>query len=275
LLRHFYAEVQPKLTTKKGNQYQEYGRNTLKSIRSSLNRYFNDIGRDFDIVRDRGFKSANAILDGKLKQIMKSGFSPPAKYKIVINIDDLLKISHYLNSFIDTPMVLRYRVWYELSIHFVSRGLEFHQQLKRDSIQFLNDESGREYVMISQETTKKNRQGGVITCGVEQDRRMYSTGDANCPVHILRQFLHRTDPNATSLFNHCCKVALSSPQSTHVWFTAKPIKKYQFSNFMSDISKHSGCSQTYTTQCLKTTAIKALNDNDGMELKRIMFAGDH
>ena len=26
------------------------------------------------------------------------------------------------------PVILWYRVWYDLSIHFVSRGLEFHQQ---------------------------------------------------------------------------------------------------------------------------------------------------
>ena len=35
------------------------------------------------------------------------------------------------------PVILRYRVWYDLSIHFVTRGLEFHQQLSRNSFQFL------------------------------------------------------------------------------------------------------------------------------------------
>ena len=42
------------------------------------------------------------------------------------------------------PVILRYRVWYDLSIHLVSRGLEFHQQLSRNSIQFLTDNEGIE-----------------------------------------------------------------------------------------------------------------------------------
>ena len=246
---------------------------TLKSIRSSLNRHLKDIGRYFDIVRDRRFKSANAVLDGKLKLNMKSGLSRPTQHKSVVNSTDLMKISDYL-SCVDNPVILRYRVWYDLSIHFVTRGLEFHQQLMTSSFEFRKDENDREYVVISHETKQKNWQGGLDTSEAPQDKRMYSTGDKNCPVRSLRQLLSLTDPNATSLFNHCSKAAMESPQSENVWFTAKPVKAYQFTKFMSDISRNSGCSQKYTAHCLRATAIQALND-DGFELRHIMFMSGH
>ena len=127
-LKRFYAEVQPKNEDLSG--CNEYHKNTLKGIRAALNRHFNDIGREFDIVRDKAFKTANASLDGKLKYNLKSGLSRPTQHKAaaVIEPEDLRKISTYFNSSED-PVILRMHVWYNLSVHFVSRGLEFHQQL--------------------------------------------------------------------------------------------------------------------------------------------------
>lgn len=50
-----------------------------------------------------------------------------------------MKISTYLHS-ASNPVILRYKVWYDLAIHFVSRGLEFHQQLTPTSFEFAVDE---------------------------------------------------------------------------------------------------------------------------------------
>ena len=58
------------------------------------------------------------------------------------------------------PVILN-RVWYDLSIPFVSRGLEIHQQLSRNSFQFLTDNKGIEYVALSHEMKQKNWQGGL------------------------------------------------------------------------------------------------------------------
>ena len=56
-------------------QAEEYHKNTLKTIRGAFNRHLQDIGREIDIVRDKEFKSANRVLDGYLKQRLKSGSS--------------------------------------------------------------------------------------------------------------------------------------------------------------------------------------------------------
>ncbi|XP_062602832.1 uncharacterized protein LOC134264552 [Saccostrea cucullata] len=78
-LEKFYAEATPKPNEKRSQymtkeQATEYHSNTYKSIRSAINRHVHDIGRQFDIVRDREFRGSNNVLDGKLKKkIYKKG----------------------------------------------------------------------------------------------------------------------------------------------------------------------------------------------------------
>lgn len=50
-----------------------------------------------------------------------------------------------------------------------------------------------------------------------------------CPVKSLKMFLSKTNPNATHLFNHCSKPALSSPEES-VWFSV-PVKKISVHSF--------------------------------------------
>jgi hypothetical protein len=120
----------------------------------------------------------------------------------------------------------------------------------------------KEYVVISHEIKQKNWQGSLDTSEAPQNKRMYSTGDKNRPVRSLRQFLSLTNPNATSL---CSKAAMESdrPQSENVWLKVKRVKAYQFTKFISDISRNSGSSQKYTAHCLRATAIQGPND-DGL-----------
>ena len=126
------------------------------------------------------------------------------------------------------PVILRYRMWYDLSIHFVSRGLEFHQQLSRNSFQFLTDNKGIEYVALSHEMKQKNWQGELCHQEAPNEKRMYATRDPRCPVASLRGLLERTPASATSLYNHCSIEALPSPQSMKIWYAAKPCKQHHF-----------------------------------------------
>lgn len=54
-------------------------------------------------------------------------------------------------------VILRQAVWYLISIHFVTRGMEFHHQLKLDSFEFNEDETG-EFVTLKHETQQKTHQ---------------------------------------------------------------------------------------------------------------------
>jgi hypothetical protein len=110
------------------------------------------------------------------------------------------------------PVSLRFRVWVLLSLQFVSRGLEFHEQLRVNSIVFLRNENGMEYATLSHET-KKNWQGGLESSETPKEKRMYAIPGAGfmCPVASLKQFIYKTQPDASSLFNCCSKSALKDP----------------------------------------------------------------
>ena len=278
-LSKFYAEATPKFVEKREKemsaaQAQEYHKNSFKSIRGGINRYIKDIDRDIDIVRDKQFRRANEILDGKLKQNLHQGLSRPTLHKDIISVSDLDKINTYLYSD-NNPVILRFRVWYNIAIHFVSRGLEFHQQLNLNSFVFHKDENDREFVVLSHETKQKNWQGGLDSGEAASDKRMYAIADSDkCPVKNLKLLLAKTDPTATSLFNHCSKDALVTPNEERIWYTTKSVKQYQFSRFMSDISKQSKCSKSYTAHCLRATAIQGMSDA-GFELRHIMFMSGH
>lgn len=102
---------------------------------------------------------------------------------------------------------------------------------------------------------------------------MYATKTNKCPVASPKLLLSKTSPNATSLFNHCAKEAISDVNQK-IWYTDKSVKKYQFTKFMCDISRNAKCKQRYTAHCLRATSIQALSDA-GVELRHIMFMSGH
>ena len=91
-------------------------------------------------------------------------------------------------------------MWYFLSIHFVSRGLEFHHQLKINSFEFQTDDTGS-FASLKHEIMQKNHQGGLAEADSHTDKRMYAVNTTCCPVKLLRLLIDRTDKSATHLFN--------------------------------------------------------------------------
>lgn len=146
----------------------------MKNIRAAINRHLSDLERDMNIVKDKEFKSANDTLDGKLKHNVKCGISKSTEHKEVITPEDLMRIREYLYS-VDNPVILRYRVWYDIAIHFVTRGLEFHEQLKQNSFEFITDENEHEYVVLSYETKQNTIQGGLTNEEANNDKSKHQT----------------------------------------------------------------------------------------------------
>lgn len=278
-LGKFYCEAKPKDTEKRSQSLpqkhaEEYHKNTLKNLRAAINRHLQDIGHKMDIVHDKEFKKANAVLDGMLKNRMQSALSLPTQHKAVIEEEDLMKINVYFNDAESSPIKLRQCVWFNIAMHFVTRGMEFHHQLGTDSFQFLTDQDGSEYASLTHETQQKNFQGGLYSKEALADKRMYATGGKNCPIMLLKLLLNKTDKNATSLFNVCVKEALNTPASFEIWYTSKPLGKTSFKSFMPDISKHAKCTKRYTAHCLRSTSIQAMNDA-GLEARQIMYMSGH
>lgn len=60
-----------------------------------------------------------------------------------------------------------------------------------------------------------------------------------CPVKTLSDFISKTDPNTSSLFNCCSKPVLTSQNDERIWYTDVPIEHYQFNRFVlgTDLKK--------------------------------------
>ena len=174
----------------------------MKNASAAINRHFKDINRKVDIVKDAEFQEANDMLDAKVKTNLKAGLNLPTQHKpiIVTPSADLKLIKNYLQK--DNPITLRYRIWYILSIQFVSiqfvsRGLEFHPQLNQNSFTLHKDENGLEFFQFTHEVKEKQNQTGITN-----GKRMYASEDdpENCPVRNIQYYLERCHLDAEKLF---------------------------------------------------------------------------
>lgn len=253
LLEKFYCEARPERTGKL------YHKNTLINLRGAINRKLADLRRNMDIVKDTDFKPSNGVLLGLLRERERAR-TPNDRVKDVITKSDFEKLNTYFENAQNDPILLRHCVYFHLTIHFISRGQEFHEQLKMDSINFNTDHTG-EYVTISQEYEGKHYENGKC---------MYATGTLTCPVKLLKLLMEKTDKSATSLFNKYKLEAVSLPRSTAIWYTDAPLKRRTFSNFMKDMSKAADLSRLYTGHYLRETAIQHLME-EGYEDQHILF----
>ena len=127
----------------------------MKNVRAALNRFFREIGRNLNIVKDRDFQEANYMLDAKLKTNLKAGLSIPTEYTPIIPPEDMKDIFKYVST--NNPVAMRYRVWYILSVQYVSRGIEFHPQMNQNSLKLCRDENGHEYFILGGHEIKEKQ----------------------------------------------------------------------------------------------------------------------
>lgn len=159
----FYVEIKPQPKTKRQsndnenqNKNNDYHKNSLKNLWAAINRHLYYIGRKkVNIVRGAKFRPCNDTLNVVLKKRIALGKSQLTRHYPVINDSDINKIGTHLESARSNPINLRLSIWYLVAFHFLTRGLEFHFQLKINSFEFLRDETGREYACLSHEYKQK------------------------------------------------------------------------------------------------------------------------
>jgi hypothetical protein len=213
-------------------QTETYHKNSLKSLRSAINRHLQDLGRSIDVVRDKEFKAANHTLDGMLKSKTKTGASRTTLHKDVINTKDLQRTSSYFKCAPSSPVVLQQCVWYNLSIHFISSGLEFHHQLRMDSFHFQKDGNDLEYATVRHKTLQKNFPGwNWMSWSPIWQKYLWNSWEwcmSNKNASSADEQNWSKCYTLLKLFNFCYKEALSTPALQPLWYTAKPLAKQTF-----------------------------------------------
>ena len=248
LLRKFYAEARTK-------QEKPYSRTALHSIRAALQRHISSppFNRIISIISDAEFKPANIVFTGRLKLNRAQG-TDKTKHKEAIQPGDLQKM--YTSEVLSNryPQALLYKVFFEISLHFVRRAKEGLRDLRKNSFEIKADDQGLRYATIGyNEKTKKDH--GDKKEFVEKEQRMYEQpDDPACPLKSLELYLDKLHPNGQDFFQQP-----RSGANGEIWYNGRPIGASTLATFMSKISKEANLSHVYTNHCIRATAITILS----------------
>ena len=262
-LEDFYANI-------RNQKSDTYKKNTLLSIRQSLNRYFRDSGKKFDIIKDPTFTKANNCFKALLRKtrIDGKGF---VKHHDAISVPDIRKM--YNHEFLfnaNTPMGLVNKVFFEIVLYFCRRGQENLTELSVDDFEIVCMDDGRKYVSKCTSELTKNHQGDSSE-SEGTGGKMFSTGTDLCPVASFEKYLSKRPQDYNRLFLHP-KDAFSDGDS--VWYRKEAMGRDYLGGMMKKYSKTANLSKTYTNHCIRATCITILN-HCGFESRHITTVSGH
>ena len=150
LLEDFYVAA----CTKKNELYNTQ---TLKTIRSSLNRHFK-IHRKIDIIEDREFQGANQIFKSVQVTAKKSG-KGVRRSTPVISDEDMKRLAGYFcidHTTSPNPSVLQRNVLFNIMYYLCRRGQENLYSMTKNWFDVITEPSGDTYVMQVMDEVDKN-----------------------------------------------------------------------------------------------------------------------
>ena len=171
----------------------------MNSLRAGLHRHFTGplVGRKFNIIKDPVFTQANEQLEARSKQYSKSNEAKPVKHKDPLSDEDLAKVGKYIATKAKTtPFHLQRSVWFLHNLTGGFRGVEVYKELMVKDVKITIDDSGKEYVTVSEERSIKTKtyQGGISKKSRDtlQTPRIYEIPNKNvCFVELMKFFLSK------------------------------------------------------------------------------------
>ena len=155
MLKRFYVEA-------RNVEGKPYSRNTLKAIRSGLDRFLSGSPqrKPFSLIRDREFKPANEALDASLKDLARQGLIFSTKHKRPISKEDLEAIYAANQLGLDTLESLVNTACFYTVLYFCKRGHENQRAMKPGDWQLKTTTGGHNYFILNERATK-NHPGGT------------------------------------------------------------------------------------------------------------------
>ena len=160
VLRRFYGEL-------KANDGGEHAPQSMVAIRAGIQRHLTVLRENpINITKDTQFEKANNTFKAKCKMYASKG-NPRQKRKEEIAPGDLEKIHKYLATECTSgsPRRLSQAVWFILAFNLGCRGRELYRQLKKESLIFSVDDTGKQYVTIDQTVIEKKPPGWAFQGG--------------------------------------------------------------------------------------------------------------
>ena len=252
-LRLFYAQ----LRTKDGSFYSPP---SLICYRAAIHRHLTscEVNRKINICCDDNFKRANGVLAAMIGKHKTAGMKKTKPYGKISDAD-MKKLNEYFMSHNSTTQEKQFIVAFNIIYYFCLRGRENLRSLKRDSIGFDIDESGKEYAFIQTSLLSKNVKASLNAKDFEDVKgaRLYSLtndNDSICPLKLLREYLQLL-PKETK--DNC----IFPLPTKNGYSSTAVVGKNTLGNLMPKLSDAAQLSQRYTNHCVRVTVINKLNDS--------------
>ena len=254
MLKRFYVEA-------RNVEGKPYSRNTMKAIRSGLDRFLSGSPqrKPFSIIRDKVFKPANEALDAFLKDLVRQGLISSTKHKRPISSEDLEALCAANQLGLDTPESLVNTAWFYTILYFGKRSRENQRAMKSGDLQLKTTTSGLKYFVLSERATK-NHPGGISDNEDESQSVMMAwPGNPRCPVACLEKYLAKREPRCDALWQKPKNHNASSFYSTdEVWFCNAPMGQHKLENLLTVMCRKAGLTHVYTPHCIRATSVTVL-----------------
>lgn len=205
---------------------------------------------NFDIRNDPNMTKVQRMLKN-MKAISKKNGKGLVQHTDVIAKDDL-RIIGTMNS--DSPVLLQYKVWITLQLHFAKRGCENGDKMKKSALVYNKNEKGQDYITLKDNLTKNHREcdnsasyGGVLM----------STGDAHCPVKMITLYLAKLHPSNEFLWQRPLQ---QYRDEDPWWYCDSKVGVNTIRTFMPNISTILKLSKRYTNHSVRATSITLLGE---------------
>jgi hypothetical protein len=210
--------------------------------------------RQLNLTKDANFSKSNRVFVGILKN-MRRGGKDTTTHKSLISKSDMEKLysSGVLNN--STPQGLIWKVFFELSLHFIRRGREGLRELHKTSYLIKKDDAGIEYIVPAYHEAEKTKQGNEKE-NKEKEAVMYAQYGPRCPVHSYKLYISKLNPECQALFQYPkpnCNI------TDNVWYNKKPVGKKSLSEMMKRISVAGELSEIHMNHCIRATSITVLH----------------
>jgi len=240
-----------------------YSPTSLICIRASIQRYLSgpSVNRDINIIDDVRFKRSNGVLKAMVKKWLKDNNSNSKQFE-AIEKEDMEKMRKYFDR--ENSVKLQQEAWFNIVYHFALRGREVIRDLKRKSISFDKDASGKEFAFINQTYVSKNVKASLSSKEFENlsQTRMYAVpeNEEQCPVKCLKLYFERMNDDCEYLFPMPLKGGNDNIDNPSWYSSKRPLGKNSIGNMMKEISKNAHLNKLYTNHCVRVTVVNNLRD---------------
>jgi hypothetical protein len=241
-LQGFYASVRK-------SDGEDFNSSSMSNLRYSLARW-QQTTRGFDIIKDPEFSNSTSVYKAKIIDLKKKG-KGSVKHVDTISEEDMQKLADLKYH---TPVLLQYKTWLTIQMHFAKRGRENISEMKKNDIT-IKEENGFRRVYLKDSLTKNHR--GQDFCQ-STNALIMETKNVDCPVKIITTYLSHLHPKNEFLWQR----PLSQYRDDEpIWFCNQKIGVNTVGQMMPNISSLLGLSKRYTNHSIRATAITILGQS--------------